>query len=142
MYLYRYLLAFHVVAIISWMAGILYLFRLFVYHAAETEAVVKSRFVVMERRLLRYITLPAALVALALGISMLALNPYLLHEHWMHAKLALVAGLLALTHLAGLWRKQLEAGTCRRSERFFRILNEVPTLLMIAIVILVIVRPF
>lgn len=142
MFLYKFVLSFHIIAVISWMAGILYTYRLFVYHTAETENVVKDRFKIMERRLLRYITLPAALVALALGIAMIDLNPDLLKQGWFHVKLGLAVILLGMTHAAGVYRRQLEAGTCQRSERFFRIMNEVPTLLMIFIVLLVIVRPF
>ena len=140
--MYRYLLAFHVVAIISWMCGILYLFRLFVYHAAETENVVKLRFIVMERRLQRFITTPAMLASLALGVAMLSLNPALLHQGWLHAKLFFVFLLMGITGVAGKYRKELEAGTSTKSETFFRVMNEIPTLLMILIVVMVIVRPF
>lgn len=140
--MYRALLAFHLVAVISWMAGILYLIRLLVYHAAETEAVVKSRFVVMEQRLYRVITVPAMMAAVGFGAWMIALNPSLLSEGWMHAKLGLVVLLVGITHYAKRAMRQLGAGQCEKSERFFRILNEVPTLLMIGIVFLVILRPF
>lgn len=140
--LYRTLMAFHVIAIISWMAGILYLFRLFVYHAAERESVVKERFALMERRLWSVITLPAMIVALLLGISMLALNPALLRMPWMHAKLGCVLLLIGVTLSSVPLRRDLAAGRSRRSERFFRILNEVPTLLMVAIVLFVILKPF
>lgn len=124
------------------MAGILYLFRLFVYHAEETENLVKDRFKVMEEKLARIIMLPAMLVALLMGIVMLAMNPELFKNGWMHAKLLFVAGLLFMTHYAGTLRVQLRDGTCRHSGKFFRIMNEVPTLLMILIIFLVILRPF
>ena len=139
---YRLTLALHVISIISWMAGLLYLFRLFVYHAAETEAVVKSRFQVMEWKLYRLITVPAMVASFVFGVAMLVQNPGLLHEGWMHAKLLFVAGLIAVTHYSKRVLRQLAAGTNQKSERYFRIMNEVPTLLMIGIVILVIVRPF
>jgi len=139
---YRWLLSIHIIAVISWMAGILYLFRLFVYHAEETVPVVKERFIVMEKKLLRIITLPAALVALGFGIAMLVLQPTLLQQPWMHGKLTLVVALLGMTHYAGKLRKQLERGECKKSGKFFRFANEVPTLLMIGIVLLVILRPF
>ena len=140
--LYRTVLAFHVVAIISWMAGILYLFRLFVYHAAEREAVVKERFKVMERKLYKIIVVPAMLLAFALGIALIAMNPGLLHQPWLHAKLALVVALAGFSGFGGKLRRELERDVCRYSERTFRILNEVPTVLMVLIVLLVIVRPF
>jgi putative membrane protein len=124
------------------MAGILYLLRLFVYHAEETESLVKSRFEIMERRLLRYITVPAMIAALVFGVWMLYLNPPLLRQGWLHAKLTFVVLLMGVTLYSHRLRIQLAAGTCRKTSVFFRVLNEVPTLLMILIVILVIVRPF
>ena len=140
--LYRTLLALHLIAVISWMAGILYLFRLFVYHATEKEAVVRERFVMMESRLHRIIVHPAMGITLILGLLMLALNTELLTKPWMHGKLLLVAGMLFLTVFAGKIRRELAAGKARYSDRGFRILNEVPTLLMIGIVFLVILRPW
>lgn len=139
---YRYLLALHLIGVISWMAGILYLFRLFVYHAAETEAVVKSRFVVMERRLYKYITVPAMLFSLVFGLLMLMANPGLMKQPWIHAKLTLVFLLMGYTGFGGRFRRQLENGSCGVSEKGFRWLNEVPTLFMVLIVFLAIVKPF
>jgi len=139
---YQILLALHIISIICWMAGVLYLFRLFIYHRIETESVVKSRFEVMEKRLFRIITLPASTLALVFGIWMLVLNPGLMSQGWMHAKLVFAIALLGLTHSsAGIMRK-LKQGTYTKSEKYLRILNEVPTLLMIIIVFLVILRPF
>jgi putative membrane protein len=140
--LYRFVLSLHIVFIICWMAGILYLYRLFVYHAEETETVVKERFKIMEKRLLRYITMPAMLASLVFGVVMLGMNPSLLHQPWMHAKLFFVVLLMGMTHYSGIQRKQLESGTSSKSGRFYRILNEIPTLLMLLIVLLVIMRPF
>ncbi len=140
--IYRLLLSFHLIAVVSWMAGILYLYRLFVYHAEETEAVVKSRFIVMEKKLSLMIMLPAALATIGFGIAMLVLQPELMHQPWMHLKLSLVVILMGMTHYAGKIRRQLEKGTNTRSGRFFRIANEIPTLLMIGIILLVIMRPF
>jgi putative membrane protein len=139
---YRHFLAFHIIGVIAWMAGILYLFRLFVYHAAETESVVKARFVVMERRLYKYITVPAMLFALVFGLLMLIANPQLFRQPWIHAKLTLVFLLMGYTGLGGRFRRKLEAGTCTVSERAFRWLNEVPTAFMIVIVFLAILKPF
>lgn len=140
--LYRIVLALHVIAIISWMAGILYLFRLFVYHAQETENIVKQRFMVMENKLYRIITYPAMWVSLALGTTMIGLQPFLLETHWFRLKLVLVVFLMGVTLWAGHLRHQLQDNTCKVSSKAFRFLNEIPTLLMIGIVLLVILKPF
>jgi putative membrane protein len=139
---FAWILALHVLAIISWMCGILYLYRLYVYHAMEVERVVMERFQVMERRLLRGIANPAMVVALLTGIAMLALNPALLREPWMHIKLALVLGMFASHGIASSYRKKLIENPYIKSDKFFRVMNEIPTLLMIGIVIAVIVKPF
>ena len=140
--LYRAILALHIIAVISWMAGILYLFRLFVYHATEKEAVVRQRFEMMESRLHRIIVHPAMGMSLLLGLAMLALNTELLKKPWMHGKLTLVAGMMAVTIFSGRIMRELKDGKARYSDKGFRILNEVPTLLMIGIVFLVIMRPW
>ncbi|MBI1859688.1 MAG: CopD family protein [Deltaproteobacteria bacterium] len=141
MSLFRTLLALHIMGIISWMAGILYLYRLFVYHALETERVVKDRFQVMEWKLYRYITLPAMVVATGLGLLMIHMSPGLIVEHWMHAKLGLAAILIIVTLRAGRFVRSFREGRETHSHRFFRVMNEIPTLLMILIVLLVILRP-
>jgi len=140
--LYRILLAVHVIGIICWMAGLLYLFRLFVYHAAETENVVKERFKMMEQRLYKIITLPSMLVSFFFGIALLIINPTLAFHGWLHAKLFLVLGLLWVTHMGGRYVAAFEAGNVTKTHKYFRLFNEIPTILMILIVILVIVRPF
>ena len=139
---YVWLKAVHVIAVISWMAGLLYLLRLYVYHSQETSPEVMERLQVMERRLLRAITTPAAVLALAVGVTMLLLNPTLLSQPYMIAKLVLVAGMLTMHGFAMHWRKQLIKNPRFKSHKFFRVMNEVPTLLMIGIVIFIIVRPF
>jgi protoporphyrinogen IX oxidase len=137
------LLSLHIVAVISWMAGILYLYRLLVYHAAEKEPVVRARFEVMERRLYRAITMPAMIAAIVAGIGMIALDPrYYRGAHWLHVKLTLVVGLIAATVYAGREVKRAARGEALGAERRYRVLNEVPTLLMIGIVLLVILKPF
>ena len=132
----------HVMAIISWMAGLLYLYRLFVYHAMETEKVVMDRLQVMERRLLNGITTPAAVVALITGLWMLWMLPSYLSQPWMHAKLTFVLGLGVMNGLAYRYRKGLISDPGAVSHRTFRLLNEVPTMLMIGIVVMIIVRPW
>lgn len=138
---YRLFLALHVVSIISWMAGILYLIRLFVYHAAEKEEVVRSRFKVMEYRLYRYITVPAMISSFIFGGLMLALNPVLFSFSWMQSKLVLVVILMWSTLRSGHYLRLFADDKNVKSERFFRFFNELPTLLMLAIVLLVILKP-
>jgi len=132
----------HLISVISWMAGILYLYRLLVYHADETEELVKSRFRIMELRLYKYITFPAMVASFVFGIMMLVMNPLLLQFGWMHAKLGCVVLLAAVTFYADFARRRLADGAWKHGSKVFRFLNEVPTLLMIAIVIFVIMRPF
>lgn len=129
-------------SIISWMAGLLYLLRLFVYHAMETEAVVRERLQVMERRLLKAIGTPAMLASFITGIAMLVMVPTWLQQPWMHVKLTCVLAMAAVHGLAARWRKRLITAPTFKSHKFFRVMNEVPTLLMIIIVIMVIRRPF
>lgn len=139
---YLWLKSVHVMAIISWMAGLLYMPRLFVYHTtvpAGSEAF--GTFKVMERRLNKAIMVPAAVVSWITGL-VLAWQGGLFTEGWFHVKLFLVV-LMTISHWAMVrWKNDFAADRNRRPERFFRIANEVPTLLMIGIVILVIVKPF
>ena len=142
--LLSYIKAFHVIAIIAWMAGLLYLPRLFVYHAESTKGSAQGEtFKVMERRLLKFITTPAMLASWVLGLY-LAFSGVIdwSADSWFHAKLALVLLLSAFHGLLASWTKDFAQDRNTRSPRFYRIANEVPTLLMIGIVILVIVRPF
>jgi protoporphyrinogen IX oxidase len=134
----------HILAVIAWMAGILYLPRLFVYHAMAPAGSNRSAtFQVMERRLLRGIMNPAMVAALAFGL-LLAATPGIVdwHRGWMWAKLALVILLLAYHGALARWRRAFAANCNRHSPRFFRIVNELPTLVLIAIVVLVVVKPF
>jgi protoporphyrinogen IX oxidase len=140
---YLWLKACHVIAVISWMAGMLYLPRLFVYHAAaKPGSELSETLKIMERRLLRIIINPAMIAAWAFGIWMLALNPSLLHEPFMHAKLGLLVAMQLAHAVLARCRRQFARDENRHSARFYRILNEAPTLLMIGIVILIIVKPF
>lgn len=142
---YLYLKAFHVMAVIAWMAGLFYLPRLYVYHADATPGSELSETLkVMERRLLKAITTPAMLVSWALGLT-LAFGFGSIDwatDIWFHAKLALVIALTVFHMALARWRRDFEADRNKRPARFYRIANEVPTLLLIGIVILVIVRPF
>ena len=139
-----YIKAFHIIAIIAWMAGLLYLPRLFVYHAdAKPGSEQSETFKLMERRLLRYITTPAMLASWALGLW-LAFSGAIdwSHDGWFHLKLALVIALSAFHGLLAMWTRDFALDRNRRPARFYRVANEIPTLLMIAIVILAVVRPF
>jgi len=140
--MYLWLKALHIIAVISWMAGMLYLPRLFVYHCAATPGSPQSEtFKVMERRLLRLIINPAMIATWVLGLW-LAWDVGLWHVGWLHAKIALVIGLSAVHGFFARCVKDFAADRNTRSPRFYRIINEVPTVLMIVIVILVVVKPF
>jgi putative membrane protein len=136
--------ALHVISIIAWMAGLLYLPRLFVYHATTAVGSPQSEtFKIMELRLYRYIMGPAAIVAVVTGACLAwGLGSDLFHHGWFHVKLTAVVLLLVIHHLLGRWRKAFAQDRNLRSARFFRIVNEVPTLLMVVIVIMVVVQPF
>lgn len=137
---YKVFLALHVISVISWMAGILYLIRLFVYHSMETEEIVATRFCLMEQRLYRYITFPAMLSTYLFGGLMLLQRPFLLHLSWLQVKLVLVLMLTVATLFARLVIKEFAQQKNNRTSTFYRIYNEIPTLLMILIVFLVILK--
>jgi putative membrane protein len=139
---YKLWKAFHLVAVISWMAGILYLYRLIIYFIVDKEPVVRARLQIMQRRLYRGITLPAMICAIGAGTAMIVTDPSLLKMHWLHAKLGFVALLIGSTIYAGRTIRRQAAGQEVASERHFRVANEVPTLLMILIVLLVVLQPF
>ena len=139
---YLWIKALHVIAVISWMAGMLYLPRLFVYHCeAEVGSKQSETFKVMERKLLRVIINPAMILTWILGIW-LAHEGGFLKTPWLHAKFTLVVVLSGYHGLLVRWMRDFAADRNRRSPKFYRIINEVPTVLMIVIVILVIVKPF
>ncbi len=134
--------ALHIIAVIAWMAGMFYLPRLFVYHAkAKTGSELSETLKVMERRLLRIIINPAMIASYLFGIWLLVLEPEILHEPYMHAKLGCVALLTALHGFLAKCRGEFARDANRRTEKFFRIVNEIPTVLMIVIVIMITVRP-
>ena len=142
--LLAYIKAFHVIAIIAWMAGLLYLPRLFVYHAAAKPGSEQSEtFKVMERRLLRFITTPAMIASWLLGLW-LAFSGAIdwSRDGWFHAKLILVLALSAYHGLCVVWTRDFALDRNTRPARFYRIANEIPTILMIFIVILAVARPF
>lgn len=135
--------AFHIVFMVTWFAGLFYLPRLFVYHAMATDDTGIERFKVMERRLYYGITTPGAVVTIALGIWLLLAGWEGYREAgWMHAKLALVALLVAYHLYCGKLLADFHRGRNRRSHRWYRWFNELPLLLLVGIVVLVEVRPF
>ncbi len=143
-YLYPWTKAIHIIAVIAWMAGLLYLPRLYVYHcdtAPGTEA--SERFKIMELKLYKFIMTPAMLVTFALGI-VLALTPGLVdwHEAWFPVKLVAVLLMGGFQGALGKWRREFLHDRRTKSQRFFRIANEVPTVLMVVAVVMVVVQPF
>ncbi len=136
--------AVHVIFVVTWFAGLFYLPRLFIYHVETTQPAVRDQLVVMERRLLM-ITHIGAAGALIFGVATLAW--WLMHDMgylrqaWLHAKLALVAALIGYHVYLVRLKNQLARGQCTRSSRWLRVFNEIPSLLLIAIVILVVVKP-
>jgi len=138
---YLWVKAGHIIAVIAWMAGMLYLPRLYIYHcAAEPGSVQSETFKVMERRLLRAIINPAMTVAWVFGLMLVAhLNVW--SEPWMLGKFALVLGMTAVHGAFARWRRHFANDANRHTARFYRIANEAPTVLLIGIVILIVVRP-
>ena len=140
--MYQWLLAFHIIAVIAWMAGMLYLPRLFVYHCdAEPGSPQSETFKVMERRLLKAIINPAMVVTWVLGLW-LAWDGGWFTSGWLHAKIALVVVMSGVHAFLARCVREFAADQNRRSSKFYRFINEVPTALLIGIVILAVVKPF
>lgn len=138
-----YIKALHIISVIAWMAGVLYLPRLFVYHTeAEKGSVQSETFKVMERRLLRAIITPAMIATWVFGLILAFTVVNWAHAGWFHAKLVLVIVLSGFTGFLSRWTREFAEDRNMHSQRFFRIANEVPTVLLIAIVILAVVKPF
>jgi len=145
--MYQWIKAFHIIAVIAWMAGMLYLPRLFVYHcAAEKDSVQSETFKIMERRLLRAIINPAMIATWLLGLWLAWHGPDSRYgwfaTGWFEAKVVLVIALSALHVFFARWVKDFAADRNRHHARFYRIINELPTAIMIGIVILAVVKPF
>jgi protoporphyrinogen IX oxidase len=141
----QYLKAFHLIAAFAWMAGMFYLPRLYVYHAeAGAHTPQAETFKIMERRLLKVIMNPAMIVTIAIGFWMAFGTGYAYWTTagWLHIKVVLVLAMVVLHGLLAKWRKEFATGSIPHSPRFFRMINEVPTVLLIGIVILAVVKPF
>jgi len=140
--MYLWLKALHIVAVIAWMAGMLYLPRLFVYHsAARPGSELSETLKTMERRLLNFIMMPAMMVTWIVGILLLLQGGWL-GAGWFHVKFVAVIVMTILHGLFAHWVNEFRAERNRHSAKFFRIINEIPTALLIVIVILVVVKPF
>lgn len=140
--LYLWVKALHIIAVVCWFAGLFYLPRLFVYHAMSDDEASQQRFCVMERKLYRGIMNPSMIATLLLGGWLLYLNPAWLQMGWLHAKLLLVALLVGYHHACGAQLKRFARGENARGHVFYRWFNEIPVLFLLAIVILVVVKPF
>jgi putative membrane protein len=141
---YDWLKAFHVIAVISWMAGMLYLPRLYVYHAdADKGSELSETLKIMERKLLRLIINPAMILSWIFGLALISATPEIFSSGgWLHVKLAAVILLQIFHAFLSRWRKAFLKDQNRHRASFYRKINEVPTLLMIVAVVMVIVKPF
>lgn len=139
--MYLWIKALHVISIISWMAALLYLPRLFVYHADAEPGRQSETFKIMEGKLIKIIMIPAMVMSWVTGLYM-AMSAGFFQNGWFHGKLLAVVLLTAAHFYFGFIAKSFARGENMRSARFFRMINEVPTVLMIAVVVLVIVKPF
>ncbi|WP_428407247.1 protoporphyrinogen oxidase HemJ [Hyphococcus sp.] len=141
--IYLWIKSAHLIFVIAWMAGMMYLPRLFVYqHQSEKGGEAERYFIQMQRRLLKGIINPSMTLVWVLGILMLIANPAILSQGWFHVKLTLVVVVSAIHGFYASSRRKFEKGERPRTEKFWRIMNEVPFLALIVIVIMVIVRPF
>lgn len=143
---YLWFKAFHIVGVVVWFAGLFYLVRLFVYHAEANEqpeparTILQQQYQIMEKRLYRLITTPGMILTVVMAIAMLIAAPHLLKETWLHIKLGLVILLIGYHHLCSRWMKQLAANNLQFSSQQFRWLNEVPTILLVLIVLLAVFK--
>lgn len=134
--------AFHIITMVAWFAGLFYLPRLFVYHSESTDLLSHARFKLMEWRLYYGITWPAAILTTIFGMWLLSYNwPYYRQAAWLHAKLMLIIFLWVFHLVCGHYLKQFKMDKNSKTTRFYRVFNELPTLLLIAIVVLVVVKP-
>ncbi len=140
---YLLIKALHIIAFTSWMAGMFYLPRLFAYHVgAPKGSEMSETFKVMERRLLRIIINPAMIATFLFGGLMIAANPAIMQGGWIHVKLSLVVLMTVCHGLFARWRKTFLRDENKRPAKFYKIWNEIPTVLMMAIVILAVMKPF
>ena len=143
---YFWFKAFHLIGIVVWFAGLFYIVRLFVYHAEASQepepaqTILKNQYQIMEKRLYHIITTPGMVVTVAMAIGLLVTEPEVLKDGWLHIKLAFVAVLIAYHFYCGRIMRRLAAGECNWSGQQFRALNEAPTVLLVAIVLLAVFK--
>lgn len=140
--MYLWVKAFHIMAVVTWFAGLFYLPRLFVYHAMSEDQISRDRFKIMERKLYRGIMTPSMMVAVGLGIWMLALTPAWLQQGWLHAKLTLVVLLIIYHFFCGGLLRRFSEDRNSRSHVFYRWFNEAPVLVLVGAVLLAVIKPF
>ena len=140
--IYLYLKVIHIVAVISWMVGLLYLPRLFVYHSdSHQDSMMYEIFIIMERRLMRIIMLPSMLITFISGLYMLHINYEMIYEYYFQLKILFLVMLFAFHGYVSKIRKNFERKENLKSAGFYRKINEIPTVLMILIIFLVVVKP-
>lgn len=138
----RWILAFHLIFMVAWFAGLFYLPRLFLYHAGSSDEISLNRFKIMENKLFFMIMTPAGILTTVFGIWLLSFNwAWYQTQGWMHAKLSLVVVLWLYHGYCGYLLRRFRLNTNRFSPTFFRWFNEIPTLLLISIILLVIIKP-
>ena len=141
--MYQWVLAFHLMAVICWFAALFYLPRLFVYHAMAEDQPSIERFKLMERKLYRGIANPSMIATVGLGLWLVSMAPQAyLSQGWFHVKALLVILLIGYHHMCLAYMKKLATDSSEKTHVYFRFFNEVPVIFMVAIVILVIVKPF
>ncbi|WNL42297.1 protoporphyrinogen oxidase HemJ [Halomonas sp. PAMB 3264] len=143
--MYLWMKALHLMAMVTWFAALFYLPRLFVYHATARDASDEQAityFKTMERKLYRGIMTPSMILVLIFGGIMLYLVPGWMSQGWMHVKLALVALLIAYHHVCLIYLKQFAQNRCTKSHTFFRFFNEAPVIVLVAVVLLAVLKPF
>lgn len=143
---YSYVKAIHIIFVVSWMAGLFYIVRLFIYHteaqdkAPQERDILSAQFQIMESKLMNIITTPAMILTAIAGLTMLYLNPYLLQQPWMHIKLAFVVGLIAYHFICQSKMQQMRRGIYKWTSTQLRIWNEVATIFLFAIVFLAVLK--
>jgi putative membrane protein len=143
---YFWFKAFHIIGVVVWFAGLFYLVRLFIYHVEANEqpepaqTILKAQYTLMEKRLYNIITTPGMVVTVAMAIGLLTTEPAVLHDRWLHYKLGLVVLLVVYHFYCGQLMGKLQAGTCGWGSKQLRALNEAPTLLLVAIVMLAVFK--
>ncbi|KAF0284541.1 protoporphyrinogen oxidase HemJ [Spiribacter roseus] len=134
--------SFHIIAVVTWFAALFYLPRLFVYHAMTEDEPGRERFRIMERKLYRGIMNPSAVVAVGFGVALIVVQPFWLEQGWLHVKILLVVGLIGYHLYCGRLLRAFAEDRNTRSHRWYRVFNELPVLVLIAVVLLVELKPW